>query len=373
MENNNLILEDINRIREIMFGYGVIEEGKVGAIVASVSDDMVKNTLRNTISTTIKDTIDDVVKNASKEAATSLLSKPEKVLTKSINFYSDDFFNKVVKNLETTMNLNSVGVKKLTNAEKMTLRAFLNKDEYKTLAKKEMQRVMTTNNQRLGNVVKGLTDDVVKQGIKQSDDAIKAEVKTGILSRVKGAKDRAKELLKIRLDKATQSKWLNSGILKRLKNGKKYVTKRNVAILAITLTLGYAVVANWFKDNDIPIDPDNTGGDNTGGSNTGGSNTGGSNTGGGTNYTACTDFPYKKNCSSSVVAEVQKCLGLPNDGKFGPKTEAKLKELGYGTEITQDVYNKIKEKCGTSGTTTSTTLPAPEFQDLEVDPDSITI
>ena len=100
MENNNLILEDINRIREIMFGYGVIEEGKVGAIVASVSDDMVKNTLRNTISTTIKDTIDDVVKNASKEAATSLLSKPEKVLTKSINFYSDDFLIKWLKTLK---------------------------------------------------------------------------------------------------------------------------------------------------------------------------------------------------------------------------------------------------------------------------------
>ncbi len=303
MLNNNLILEDINRIREIMFGYGVIEE----SIVASVSDDIVRNTLRKTISTTIKDTIDDVVKNAAKSEASSLLKKPFQTVNKSINFYSDEFFNKVVKNLEATMNLNSVGVKKLTNSEKMTLRAFLNKPEYETLAKKEVQRVMTTNTQKLGKVAQGLTDDVVKQGIKQSDDAIKAEVKTGILSRLKNAKDKAKELLKIRLDKATQSKWLNSGILKRLKNGKKYVTKRNVAILAITLGLGYAVVANWFKENDVPIDPDNTGGDNTGGDNTG--NNTGNNTGGGTNYTACTDFPYKKGCSSSIVAEVQKCLG----------------------------------------------------------------
>jgi len=55
------------------------------------------------------------------------------------------------------------------------------------------------------------------------------------------------------------------------------------------------------------------------------------------------------------------------------KTEKALTDGGYGTEITQDVYNKIKEKCGTGGTTTTTTLPAPVFQDLDVDADSITI
>jgi hypothetical protein len=154
---------------------------------------------------------------------------------------------------------------------------------------------------------------------------------------------------------------------------------KKVIMWAVVATVGAYYLVSWLKKQGIFVDvkedvnkiDDSNNGGNTGGD-TGGSNTGGG-TGGGTNYTACTDFPYKKGCSSTVVAEVQKCLGLPNDGKFGPKTEKALTAGGYGTEITQDVYNKIKEKCGTSGTTTSTTLPAPEFQDLEVDPDSITI
>lgn len=47
-------------------------------------------------------------------------------------------------------------------------------------------------------------------------------------------------------------------------------------------------------------------------------------TGGG--YKPCTGF-YQKGCKSDVIAKVQGCLGgLATDGKFGPKTEAKLKE-----------------------------------------------
>ena len=33
-----------------------------------------------------------------------------------------------------------------------------------------------------------------------------------------------------------------------------------------------------------------------------------------------------------------------HNGMVGSAIVRKLKELGYGTEITQDVYNKIKEK-----------------------------
>ena len=76
-------------------------------------------------------------------------------------------------------------------------------------------------------------------------------------------------------------------------------------------------------------------------------------------YTNCTDFPYKKGCQSPIIAEVQKCLGLTDDGKFGLTTEEKLKSLGYGIEITKEVYDKIMLKCGsttTNSTTTTTTL-----------------
>ena len=71
-------------------------------------------------------------------------------------------------------------------------------------------------------------------------------------------------------------------------------------------------------------------------------------------YTNCTDFPYKKGCQSPIIAEVQKCLGLTNDGKFGPNTEQKLKSLGYGVEITKEVYDKIKLNCGSSTNTITT-------------------
>ena len=72
--------------------------------------------------------------------------------------------------------------------------------------------------------------------------------------------------------------------------------------------------------------------------------------GGGTTFTNCTDFPYTKGCQSSIISEVQKCLGLSADGKFGSQTQQALIKGGYGTEITKEVYDKIKQKCGSNTT-----------------------
>jgi hypothetical protein len=47
---------------------------------------------------------------------------------------------------------------------------------------------------------------------------------------------------------------------------------------------------------------------------------------------------YKIGCKSDVIAKVQGCVGgLTPDGKFGKKTSAKLKELGYDTFTDADV------------------------------------
>ena len=179
------------------------------------------------------------------------------------------------------------------------------------------------------------------------------------------------------IDKETRLALKRQGFMKW--DPKMYMWRiswKKVIMWGVVAGVGVYYLVPWLKKQGIFVDVKedvNKIDDSNNGGNTG-DNTGG-NTGGGTNYTACTDFPYKKGCSSTIVDEVQKCLGLPNDGKFGPKTEAKLKELGYGTEITQEVYNKIKEKCGTggtSGTTTTTTLPAPEFQDINVVPSQMT-
>jgi len=203
--------------------------------------------------------------------------------------------------------------------------------------------------------VTGKSEKEIKQLVKQDTFfARKKEYFTKLYNNIKSKG----------ISKETLQRWKQKAFLN--KAGK--ISWKKVALWAVAIGVGYNVLKDLLNKSGVFIDDTDTGGGNTGGGNTGGSG-GGT---GGTTFKECTDFPYTKGCSSSIVAEVQKCLGLSDDGKFGSKTEAKLKELGYGTEITQDVYNKIKEKCGTSDTTTTTTLPAPEFQDINVVPSQMT-
>ena len=97
----------------------------------------------------------------------------------------------------------------------------------------------------------------------------------------------------------------------------------------------YSISCEGMNDDD----------DNDGG-NGGGGNGGGGNGGGG--YKVCDSFPLTKGCSGSKVSEFQKCIGVTDDGKFGPKTEQKLKDKGYSTTVTQEVYDKILKNCGSS-------------------------
>lgn len=62
---------------------------------------------------------------------------------------------------------------------------------------------------------------------------------------------------------------------------------------------------------------------------------GGSGSGSG-RYKACKGI-YSKGCISDVISTVQSCVGLVTDGKYGPKTDAKLKELGYNSFKDEDV------------------------------------
>jgi hypothetical protein len=74
------------------------------------------------------------------------------------------------------------------------------------------------------------------------------------------------------------------------------------------------------------------------------------------------DFPLEFGCKSSKIAEVQKCLGVTDDGKFGPNTKKALEDNKHDVSkgLTKDVYNLIKNNCGTpvkpppTNTTTST-------------------
>jgi hypothetical protein len=88
---------------------------------------------------------------------------------------------------------------------------------------------------------------------------------------------------------------------------------------------------------------------------------GGGNTGGGggvtiipappSKYNNCTNLPMAMYCSSDKIREVQECLGITADGKFGPQTRNALKSSGYGdgTILTEDYFNAIIANCGKEG------------------------
>jgi hypothetical protein len=111
----------------------------------------------------------------------------------------------------------------------------------------------------------------------------------------------------------------------------------------------YSISCEGMNDDD---DNDNGGG-NGGGGNGGGGNGGGNSD----SYKVCDSFPLTKGCSGSKVSEFQKCIGVTADGKFGPKTEQRLKDKGYSTTVTQEVYDKILKNCGSSNSDNKTLKP----------------
>lgn len=54
---------------------------------------------------------------------------------------------------------------------------------------------------------------------------------------------------------------------------------------------------------------------------------------------------YKPYCyNKNVIGKVQGCLGLKQDGYFGPKTQSALKSVGFGKGFTDNDVNKICQK-----------------------------
>jgi len=79
-------------------------------------------------------------------------------------------------------------------------------------------------------------------------------------------------------------------------------------------------------------------------------------------YKSCSGT-YSYGCKSNAIAEVQGCLGLTTDGKFGPKTKAALSGKGFTTFTDKDV-TKICSK------TTTIEKPKDEFT-TQVDADNV--
>jgi hypothetical protein len=62
-------------------------------------------------------------------------------------------------------------------------------------------------------------------------------------------------------------------------------------------------------------------------------------------YRDCTSFPYEKGCKSVIIGEIQRCLGITDDNKYGPQTERALRDGGYSTTIDKVTYDQIMSKC----------------------------
>jgi len=330
------ILEESIRFKQIVGYKTIITE----SAIAGITDDALRSAIKTGVKDAITDTIDDVIKNASKEAAQDLLNGSFKKIGIGGDGFIKNNFSKIQKSVEQKLGQTLAPQEKLAIVTELK-NLKINK-QLDALYKAEGQKIVQSNISRIRQIAKGGVDDIAKQGLNTVDDVAKQEGKS-LLSKFKNAKT----FLGSKLDDVTKNKWIRKGLLKQ-KNGKWVISKRKALLLAGGLGIAYYTITGWFEKQDPPIkiDPDDT--NNGGGSGTGGSGTGGS----GTSFKSCADFPYTKGCSSSVVAEVQKCLGLTNDGKFGSKTESALVSGGYGKEITKEVYDKIKEKCGTTTTTT---------------------
>jgi hypothetical protein len=94
----------------------------------------------------------------------------------------------------------------------------------------------------------------------------------------------------------------------------------------------------------------------------GGGNTGGGGTGGGSTtrrtYYDCSGVniettPLTYGCKDTKIGEIQACLGITSDNKFGPNTRNKLIEKGHDVKngITKAIYDKVKANCSQTAST----------------------
>jgi len=321
--NNKEILNEISRINDIMKYDKILSEATTP--VMETINKAIREALDEFIKLEIKKTIGTLTGDAAKKAL-----KNRSFTTKLIENNVDEIAEMVSKKLPGGRQLSSYEKGYILNAAQ---------DNLDDIVKQQSKAI-------LGKGLVGRTFDATKR----------------ILGTIRQGKLKPK------------SWWKKSGIFKKwgwVNEAGELTKKGKWRMRAI---LGAGVVAWWMmSDNDDEPMPEIKTDDN--GKIDGNGKINNNNSGGSTSYTECTDFPYKKWCSSSVVSEIQSCLGLGADGKFGPKTEKTLKNKGYGTEITKEVYDKIKANCGSSSssTTTTTTIPAPNFQDIDVDPDNIII
>jgi hypothetical protein len=223
---------------------------------------------------------------------------------------------------------------------------------------REFKKLKTLPEQKLFLKNKGYRPDVINNVLKDEKLIAKDITKTGESvakkealakeTRISKNSEKFKEYYdggKGRISDLKKKDWVKKGFLKKTgglgRPIKGVISKRKILAWAAVAGVTYLVMKWWLNKNGVVEKEDEVVKTDDGGGQ-----------GGGTTYTNCSSFPYKKGCVSPIIGEVQKCLGLSVDNKFGPQMVSSLSLNNYGTEISEDVYNKIKSKCGSTITIT---------------------
>ncbi len=371
---NKEILNEINRIKSIM-NINLINENTVSKLIIKL--------LKGGIKADIDKYLLNIVDNFSNSG------ELDNFLKNTTNI--DNFKNKIVelikKNKYSLNNVDLLSIGALTDDELKQLlggtdlKSYTNsliKDRKKSISKllsggieADLKSIINSsfkkikNNEELENFLKNTTniENIKSEILKKikdkgysltyeeiatisslSDDELKQLLGNDLKSYVKtirpdlkpNVKDYIRNIYSNGKGKLTGTNikdLLKLGLFKKDVNGKYTVSKLKVTAWATALGYSFLKLSGWFEDNGITVTnnetkptPDETPVNPS-------------------KYTEKSDFPFKKWDKSNKIADVQDCLGLTADGKFGNTTEEILKSLGVGDTITKELYDEIMKTC----------------------------
>lgn len=228
------------------------------------------------------------------------------------------------------------------------------KDNIIDLIKMDSKKYNLSNAEKISLV--SLSDDELKQllgnDLKDYIKIIKPDLKSSTVDNIKAAISNGAG----RLTDKLKRDWVKMAILTKDGKGGYKVSKVKVVAWAAAIGYTYYKLKNWFEGEGIPVEDDSTPVEPTPTIKP--------------KFTEKSDFPFKKGDMSEKIKEVQVCLGLTADGKFGNATEQILLSLGVGNTITKELYDEIikvcKEKRGTISSGTPQTLTPSQETGVEV-------
>lgn len=332
--NNNLLIEDINRISEIMFQ---LNEAGVATAATVELNTFIKNEVKELVSNEVKSAIKKMIEKEGPEVVKAEIKNGARELQNAAGIA----YKNVYKAYET-----AVG-RGITKSEKQILQ----KEIAYQIEEQSKYQVKSTAAKIASNVKTGVKNIAAK--IKKLASGGTKELKPTVAktSQVES------QIAKIG---AKEEQELIEGITKKGWNWAR------VKKWGIPIGIGMAALWFFFHDNDkvpAPSDiPENN-------SNLGGSGTSGTSGTSGSKYTKCSEeLPIKQYCKNETIRKVQACLAMPSDyqtGNFGPITQGYLEGKGQnGTLITTETIIAV---CGTNSDIAGATAGKTGYEDYTTD------